>query len=127
MWDYAFVFAQESAPLVEPLLPLAQGGANPQSGAPLGGGLLFMVLIFGVMWLFLILPNQRREKERRKMLGSLGKGDKVVTSGGIYGTIVGLSDKTVVLRVSDDPPTKIEFARAAVAQVSSKEAGDDSK
>ena len=115
MWDFAFAFAQEAAPL----LPLAQNAA-PQQGPGMGGGLLFMVVIFGVMWLFLILPNQRREKERRTMLASLGKGDSVVTSGGICGTIVGLNEKTVVLKVSDEPTTKIEFVRQAVSQVASR-------
>jgi preprotein translocase subunit YajC len=105
------------------------GRASAQEGgeaaAPGGSGgmmspLFFMIILFGVMWLFLILPNQRREKERKAMLSALGKGDKVVTNGGIIGTIVGINDKTVVLKVSEDPVTKMEFLRAAVTQVSLK-------
>ena len=101
--------------------------AEAQPGSGLMSSLMFMLIIFGVMWFFLIWPNQRREKERRQMLAALGKGDRVVTSGGIYGTIVGLNDKTVVLRVSEDPSVKMEFVRGAVSQVadaSAKEAKD---
>lgn len=87
--------------------------------------LYFMVLIFGIMWFFLIRPNQRRDKERKAMLAALGKGDQVVTQGGICGTIVGLNEKTVVLKVSDEPATKMEFVRGAISQISSRE--DESK
>lgn len=93
----------------------APGGAGPAFSSTI----LFMVLIFGVMYLFLILPQQRREKQRRQMLANLSKGDKVITTGGICGTIVGLNEKTVVLKVSDEPVTKIEFVRGAVSQVTS--------
>ena len=102
------------------ILANAAGAAQPTS--PMGGAggtIFFMAMIFGVMYLFLILPQQRQTKKRNEMLASLGKGDKVVTSGGICGTIVGMSERTIVLKVSDDPVTKIEFVKQAVSQVSS--------
>ena len=61
--------------------------------------------------------DQKREKERQRMLSSLSKGDRVITSGGILGTIVGLTEKSAVLRVSDEPPLKIEFLRGAISRV----------
>jgi len=82
-----------------------------------------MILIFGVFYFLLIRPNQKRERTRREMLASLSKGSKVVTSGGICGTILGLNEKTVVLRVSDDPITKMEFLRTAISQVATEEEG----
>jgi len=83
--------------------------------------MLPMLLIFGViMYLFFFRPNQKREKERREMLAALAKGDKVVTSGGICGSVIGLTDKTVVLRVGEDPNMKMEFLRGAVSQVTSR-------
>lgn len=109
MWSSGYVYAQDVA--------------NQAAEAPQGTGFppfMFMIVIFGVMYLFLILPNQRREKARRRLLSSLNKGDEVITNGGICGTIVGLSEKTVVLKVSDSPVTKIEFVRGSVTQVSSK-------
>lgn len=79
--------------------------------------LYFMLPMILVMWLFMFRPNQKREKERQAMLGGLAKGDKVVTSSGIIGSIVGVSDKTVVVRVSEEPPVKMEFLRSSVSRV----------
>ena len=86
----------------------------PAAGGGMGmfGSMLPLIAIFAVMWFFMSMPQQRRE-----MLASIAKGDRVVTNGGICGTIVGLHEKTVVLKVSDDPPTKIEFVRSAISQV----------
>ncbi len=77
-----------------------------------------IILIFYVL---LILPAQRRQKRMRQMLANLKAGDKVVTTGGIYGTIVGLKDETVQLKVADQ--VRIEVARQAIAalQPQSKE------
>jgi preprotein translocase subunit YajC len=95
-----------------------------QQGSP-GSGLVSMlpmiVLFIAIMYFFLIRPNQKREKERREMLASLSKGDKVVTSGGIYGAIVGLTEKNVVLRISDEPLVKMKLARGAVSRVISRD------
>ncbi|HPU98812.1 MAG TPA: preprotein translocase subunit YajC [Candidatus Hydrogenedentes bacterium] len=78
-----------------------------------------IVAMFGIMYFFMIRPQQKRERERREMLSSLSKGDKVVTSGGICGTVVGLSEDRVILKVAEN--VTIEFLRGAVAQVISKE------
>ncbi len=91
------------------------GDAPPQS--PFGMSPWVMIVGFGaIMYFLMIRPNQKREKERREMLASLSKGDSVVTNGGICGTIVGLDEKTVVLRVSENPPVKMEFLRQAVSR-----------
>ncbi|MBI4557598.1 MAG: preprotein translocase subunit YajC [Candidatus Hydrogenedentes bacterium] len=104
------VFAQE-----------AEGAATPPPGAnPFAGSLWIFGAFIAIMYFLMIRPNQKREKERREMLGSLTKGDTVVTSGGIYGTIVGLREKSVVIRVSDEPNVKMEFSRGAVSQVMSR-------
>ncbi len=106
MWRETVVYAQQSA----------SGGDAPAPTTPFGNPIFFLVLIFGVFYFLLIRPNQKRERTRREMLGSLSKGSRVVTNGGICGTIVGLNEKTVVLKVSDEPVTKIEFLRTAVSQ-----------
>lgn len=90
-------------------------------GAPSGGGsgggglslLLMFGLIFAVMYFFMIRPQQRREKERQKMISELKKGDRVVTSSGIIGTVWGIKDNVVVLKVDDD--VKMEFLKSAVS------------
>ena len=111
-----------------------EGGAPAGAGAGEGGGQspmsgmwLFFVAMLAIMYFFLFRPQQKREKERREMLASLSKGDRVMTSGGMMGTIVGLSEKSVVLRVSDDPVVKLEFLRGAVSRkVSEEESGEAS-
>jgi len=104
VWKESIVYAQDGA-----------GEAAPSGG--IGSMLPFFILMFGVFYFLLIRPNQKRERAKRDLLSALAKGDKVVTNGGICGTIVGLSDKTVVLKVNDDPVTKIEFLRPAITQV----------
>jgi len=90
--------------------------------APQGGGsanLISTLIMFGAIFLIfyfmIIRPQQKRAKEREKMLSALQKGDKVVTSGGMHGTIAGLDEKTVLLQVSDN--VKIKFERSAIATV----------
>jgi preprotein translocase subunit YajC len=104
-----------------------RGPASPPQGLQsLLGNPLFMVVAFMViMYLFLLRPGQKREKERREMLASLTKGDQVVTSGGICGKIVGLREKTVVLCVNEEDNTKLEFLRSSISQVVSR--GGDAK
>lgn len=118
MWDTAIVYAQETG-----------GGAAPTGGgsSPFGGTMFMMVIMFAIIYFLMLRPQQKRDRQRREMLAALAKGDRVITNGGIYGTIVGLADKTVVLKVSDDPPIKLEFARGAVSQVAGGDETNDTK
>ena len=76
--------------------------------------LLPLVAIFLVFYFLLFLPNQRRQKKQQELLQNLKNGDRVVTSGGVHGTIVGLRDEYIVLRVPPDS-VKLEVQRSAVA------------
>lgn len=88
--------------------------------APAGGGspiasylpFLQIGLIFVIMYVLLIRPQQKRQKDLQTMQGSLKKGDKVVTQAGIIGTIAGIGDDTATLQVDRD--VKIEFQRTAI-------------
>ncbi len=89
----------------------------PQGGAQSGGGgaivtLIMLVSIFLIMYLLMIRPAQKRQKEQQKMLDSLKKGDRVITSAGIHGTIVDMDGSTITLQVSDG--CKIQFEKVAV-------------
>jgi preprotein translocase subunit YajC len=75
------------------------------------------ILVIGIFWMLVIGPQRRKDNERKAMLGGLSKGDDIVTSGGICGSIIGLNEKTVVVKVSDDPILKLEFLRSSVALV----------
>jgi preprotein translocase subunit YajC len=76
-----------------------------------------LVLMFVVLYFLLIRPQRKRQKTRNEMLGNLKKGDKVVTIGGLHGTVLEIADTTVILRVND--VTKLTFERSAVNAVSS--------
>lgn len=85
-------------------------------------GLAPLLFIFAIFYFLLILPQQRRQKKWQAMLGELKPGDRVVTSGGLRGTIISLKDDAVTLRVPPDN-LKIEVSRGSVAQVSTPEEG----
>jgi len=93
-------------------------------GAGFGGFLIPLGLMFAIMYFMVIMPQQRQRKKTQEMLGALKAGDKVITSGGIYGTINGIDGDSVILKVSAEPQVKIRIARAAIAQV---EASEDAK
>ena len=72
-----------------------------------------LVAILAIFYFLLILPAQRQRKRTQEMLGALKSGDKVITTGGIYGTIVGLKDNVIHLRIADQ--VRVEVARSAIA------------
>ena len=85
-----------------------------QAQAGQGGGgltmLLMLALIFVVMWLFMIRPQQKRQKELNQFRQGLQKGDKVVTVGGIYGTVLEVNDNKVMLEIDKDVKIKVDKA-----------------
>jgi len=100
------------------LLAAAENGGSKNGG---GSGLLPMllplILIGGVFYFLIIRPQQKQRRDQQTMIGSLRRGDQVVTIGGVHGRIEGLKDKdkTLVLKVAEN--VKIEINRASVAQV----------
>jgi preprotein translocase subunit YajC len=88
-------------------------------GSALGSPLVMMVIVMGIFYVMLILPQQRQRKKLQEMLGALKAGDKVITNGGIYGTINGIDGDTVILKIADQ--VKIRIARSAITQVETPE------
>lgn len=78
------------------------------------------VLIIAIFYFFIIRPQNKKQKETQKMIDALKKGDKVVTIGGIHGTVSATKEKTVIVRVDEN--VKIEFNRSAIAGVVSDKA-----
>lgn len=78
-----------------------------------------LLLIFVVFWFFLIRPQQKRQKEHIKLCQSLGKGDEILTLGGLAGRIVSLDDSYIVIEISrvDDKPVTITMQRGSVQTV----------
>ena len=104
--------------------------AAVQSGLALwlqssGTGLITLaplLFIFAIFYFLLILPQQRRQKKWQAMLGELKTGDRIVTSGGLRGTIIGLKDDAITLRVPPDN-LKLEVSRASVVSVTTQDEG----
>jgi preprotein translocase subunit YajC len=93
--------------------------------SPAGNGLIAflpLAIIMVIFYVLLILPAQRRQKKTQAMLSELKTGDKVITTGGMYGTIVALDGDTLQLRIADQ--VKVKVARSAVSgiQTEGKEA-----
>ncbi|HXN23670.1 MAG TPA: preprotein translocase subunit YajC [Candidatus Dormibacteraeota bacterium] len=97
------------------LISLVVQTASPTS--LLTSPIVMMVIVMGIFYVLLILPQQKQQKQIREMRSALKNGDKVITSGGIYGTIVGLEDDAVQLRIADQ--VKVKVSRSAIASVES--------
>src|SRR2546430_10390865 len=93
---------------------LFQGGIGG-----LGGVLIRMLLIFGVFYLLLIRPQQKKQRELQATIAELKTGDKVVTTGGVIGVITAVRDTSFLIRSADK--SILEIARSAVAGVDSEE------
>jgi len=100
----------------------AAGVAYAMGPSPGGGGastmlptLLMFGAMFAIFYFLMIRPQQKQKQERERMLGAIKRGDRVVTTSGLYGTVTGLSDDKVVLRVADQ--VRLEFDRTAIGRV----------
>ncbi|NRB75009.1 MAG: preprotein translocase subunit YajC [Verrucomicrobiales bacterium] len=116
MIAHLLILAQEAA-------PAAPAGGE---GAPAGGGLgMFvpMILIMVMFYFILIRPQRKQQKAQEEMRKSLGKGDKVVSIGGIHGLVTGMTDKTVSVKVADG--ISMKFDRSAIATVDPKGGKDN--
>jgi preprotein translocase subunit YajC len=92
--------------------PFIQDAQAAAGGAPQGNDiystLIFMAVIFGGLWFFMIRPQQKRQKEHQALLSNLGKGDEVVTNGGIYGRVKEVSDQSVTLEIAKGVDVRVQ-------------------
>lgn len=96
-----------------------QPGGGPQGGGGAFASFIPLILIFVIFYFLLIRPQQKRTKEHKKMLDELKRGDKVVTSGGIYGLVESVGPHTVVLKVSEN--VKIKVGKGYIAALRTTE------
>ncbi len=103
---------------------MGQGGAASGQG---GGFAAFipLILMFVIFYFLLIRPQQKKAKEHREMIANLKKGDKIVTSGGIYGTITGIDDNTMMIEIAEK--VRVKLNRANVAGLAQSAASQSSK
>ena len=92
--------------------PAADGAAAPQGGSMMW---IMLILIFAVMWFLMIRPQRKQQKELQKFRDGIKKGDKVVTVGGIYGTVEQVDENgTVLIKVDGD--VKLRVAKASLVK-----------
>jgi preprotein translocase subunit YajC len=103
------------------VLMAAPGG----QGSIFGDQLVLILIIFSIFYFIVFRPMRKRQRETEQMLGALKNGDRVVTNGGIYGTVAGVSDDIVQLRISDH--VKIQIAKSAIARLASEPVKQDKK
>jgi preprotein translocase subunit YajC len=89
----------------------ATGGATGQAGGI--AGFLPIIILFAIFYFLLIRPQQKKAKEHKEMIANLNKGTRIVTSGGIYGTIVSIDDTTIGVEIAEK--VKIKISRGNVA------------
>lgn len=104
------------------LIDSAHAMGAPPDGAEGGNPILSLlpfILMFVVLYLLILRPQIKKQKNQQKMVEELKKGDAVVTSGGIHGVITNLKDDIMVLKVAEN--VKVEVSRSAVSRVKSTE------
>ncbi|QNU14307.1 preprotein translocase subunit YajC [Thermomonas sp. XSG] len=98
------------------LIPVAHAQAAGAPAAPsMMSTLLFPVILIAIMYFLMIRPQMKRQKEHKAMLDKLAKGDEVITSGGIAGTVVGLSDAFITVEVASSVQLRVQ--KGAIASV----------
>jgi preprotein translocase subunit YajC len=95
---------------------MGQGGAGAD-GAQGGafGAFIPLILMFAIFYFLLIRPQQKKAKEHKNMVAALKKGDRVVSSGGLHGTVTGITDDVVTMEVA--PKVRVRVSRGSIAGV----------
>ena len=123
------LLAQNQQPVEQPATPAAPstttGTAQPsqqtQQVNPNFSGVLPILILGGAMLYFMIIrPDNRKRKEHQKLLDNLKTGDRVVTSGGMHGTVANVKDKTILVKIADN--VKVEFQKGSIQTVLTKDA-----
>ena len=78
-----------------------------------------IVLVFAIFYFLLIAPMRKRQKALQTLIDNLKKGDRIITNGGLYGTVAGVEEKAVIVKVSDN--VKVKIAKSAVAGLEGQE------
>ena len=106
----------------------AMGNATPSSGGQEMPWYLhpftMMIVILGIMYVFMIMPQKREQKKHQERLGKLKVGDRVVTSGGVHGIVANVSGDPIKLKIADN--VKIDISRSAIVSIQSGGSDEDS-
>ena len=109
------------------MLDLAYAMApGPAGGANGGGGIMsvlpLMVGMFAIMYFLIIRPQQKQRKDREALLSAVKKGDRVVTSSGIHGTVVAINEQVITLKIADQ--VRVDFDRGSIGRIAASSEKD---
>jgi len=96
-----------------------EGAQDGGGGNPLSVVFLFAILL-GIMYVFLILPQKKREKKHRAMVSQLKKNDHIVTAGGIHGVVMSVKDNSVVIKIDESKDVRVTISTGSISQVIDK-------
>lgn len=87
------------------------------------GSLLYIVALFAILYFMMIRPQKQRQKQHEEMINNLKVDDRVITLGGLYGTIIKIKDDYIILKVAEN--VRLKYQKNAVAQLASEESEPD--
>jgi preprotein translocase subunit YajC len=93
------------------------GGAGGEGGG--FGAFVPLILMFAIFYFLLIRPQQRKAKQHRELIASIKKGDRVVSSGGLYGVVTGLTDDVVTMEIA--PKVRVKVSRGSISGLAKRE------
>ena len=96
--------------------------ASPEQVGGFGGMILWIVILFGMMYFFMIRPKQKETKKKNAMMASLEVGDTVLTTSGFYGTVIDITDDTVIVEFGSNKHCRIPMQKSAIAALEKPEA-----
>ncbi len=94
------------------------GGAGAEGSGGAFGAFIPLILMFAIFYFLLIRPQQKKAKEHKNMVAALKKGDRVVSSGGLHGTVTGITDDAVTMEIA--PKVRVKVSRGSIAGVMSR-------
>ena len=89
------------------------------------GTLIYMIIIFGLLYFFMIRPQKKQEREKAAMLSSLAVGDTVLTSSGFYGVVIDINGDTVIVEFGYNKNCRIPMQRGAIMQIEKPEDAEE--
>jgi len=108
------------------LIVLAQAAPAPQGGG-MGSLLWPMAIIFGIFYFLVIRPESKKNRQRQNMIAGVKKHDRVITTGGMFGTVVTVEDDIVTIQIDENSKTRVKFTKAAITQIIERKEADGEK
>ena len=90
---------------------------NASSGMGMVGAIVWMVVLFGIMYFLMLRPQKKEQKRLQAMLNDMEVGDSIVTTGGFYGVVIGMTEEDVIVEFGNNKNCRIPMRKQAIAEV----------